>query len=163
MSFFFFLSDIICFCWKWERGFRSSCHDGKHWNSGSDAVQRHLFISSVCQCPHKSSIATFFCEYWKYIRYCKRREKRNFLPMDMQHPVDNRRTDGPAHCLVEPRPDGQTMMTKRWNGPPSPCPQRERDGIDFSMMARDWSASWMLVISPARAEENKEIYYSKYL
>lgn len=35
----------------------------------------------------------------------------------------------------------------RWS-PPPPCP-RERDGIDFSMMAQDWSISWMPVVSPA--------------
>ena len=52
--------------------------------------------------------------------------RRNILSMDMQHPVDNRRTDGPAHRPAEPRADGQTMMTKRWDGPPSPCP-RERE------------------------------------
>lgn len=72
--------------------------------------------------------------------------------MDMQHPVDNRRTDGPAHRPAETDNDDEEM---RWS--PSPCP-RERDGIDFSMMAHDWSASWMLVVSPALGEErNRQV------
>lgn len=31
--------------------------------------------------------------------------------------------------------------------------QRERVGIDFSMMAHNWSTSWMPVVSPALGEE----------
>lgn len=35
--------------------------------------------------------------------------------MDMQHPVDSRRTDGPARHLPEPVADGRTTMTAmRW-------------------------------------------------
>lgn len=31
--------------------------------------------------------------------------------------------------------------------------QREKVGIDFSMMAHNWSTSWMPVVSPALGEE----------
>lgn len=39
--------------------------------------------------------------------------RRKILSMDMQHPVDNRRTDGPARYSAEPIVDGWTMMTKK--------------------------------------------------
>lgn len=85
------------------------------------------FLSCQSVSVLKSPAVAPFWEYWKYIRYCKSRERRRtILSMDMQHPVDNRRTDGPAHHQAEPRADGQTMMTRRWDGPPL-CVQ-ERGG-----------------------------------
>lgn len=77
--------------------------------------------------------------------------------MDMQHPVDKRRTDGPR--LVARLSQEQMDEEMRWS--PCPCP-REMDGVDFfffssylSMMARDWSASWMQMISTVLGERKE--------
>lgn len=71
--------------------------------------------------------------------------------MDMQHPVDKRRTDGLR--LVTRLSQEQMDEEMRWSA--CPCP-REIDGVDFffslSMMARDMSASWMQMISTVLKE-----------
>lgn len=55
--------------------------------------------------------------------------------MDMQHPMDDRRTDGPARRRPEPIADGWTMVARmRW--PPSPCPREGDMGLIFVAMAR---------------------------
>lgn len=84
-----------------------------------------FFISPVCQCPHKSSSASFSENTGNISGTVRGERRRSILSMDMQHPVDNRRTDGPAHRPAEPRADGQTMVTKRWDGPPLHVPERE--------------------------------------
>lgn len=79
-------------------------------------------------------------EYWSYIRYCKRREKK-------EHPLHGHATSGGQQTNRRPGspPDwaGSAWTDnddKEMRGPRSPCP-RERDGIDFSMIAHDWSAT----------------------
>lgn len=156
---FFFLSDIICFSWKWETGgrFRSSIYDGKNWNTGYNFLQCHFFIFSSwlsVSVPSSPAVPPFW-EYWKYIRYWKWREKK-------EHPLHGHATScgqqmnrrlGSSSGWAKSR--WQTMRMKRWNGSPLHVPERERErvGIDFSMMAHNWSTSWMPVVSPALGEE----------
>lgn len=112
-----------------------------------------LFISAVCQCPLESRLLS---ENTGNISGTESGERRRNIPsMDMQHPVDNRWTDGLAHHPAGPSSRWQTMMMKRWDGSPLHVPERERErvGIDFSMMAHNWSTSWMPVVSPAPGEE----------
>lgn len=107
-----------------------------------------LFLSCQSVSVLTSPAVPLCWEYWKYIRYCKRREKK-------EHPLHGHATSDGQQMNRRPgwAKSGWTDNNDeemRW--PPSPCP-RERDGIDFSMMAQDWSASWMLVVSPALGEE----------
>lgn len=75
----FFFSDIICFSWNWERRLRSSSYDGKNWNTGFDHLEQYCsFCQSVTVLT--SPAVCLFWEYWKYIRYCKRREKEENPP-----------------------------------------------------------------------------------
>lgn len=69
-------------------------------------------------------------------------KRRSILSVDMQHPADGGRTDGPARRLPEPVADGRTMMTKRWDGPLSTS-KTGRYGSDFNGDGTSWSASWM--------------------
>ena len=111
-----------------------------------------FFILAVCQCPHRSSSASF-SENTGIISGIVRGEGRR------EHPLHGHATSGGQQ--MNRRPGSSPGWAKsgwtdnddeemRWS--PSPCP-RERDGIDFSMMAHNWSASWMLVASPALGEE----------
>lgn len=120
--YFFYLSDIICFIWRWEKGAGSDPAVGMP-RTGGPGLTFFQSRQSVSVLPSPAVAPVW--EYWrKNIRYCKSRETErdggaggDVLSMDMQHPVDKRRTDGPARRTAEPRADGQTMMTKRWDGP----------------------------------------------
>lgn len=80
--------------------------------------------------------------------------RRNIPSMDMQHPVDNRWTEGLAHHPAGPRADDRQWGWRDEMVPLSMSQrERERVGIDFSMMAHNWSTSWMPVVSPALGEE----------
>lgn len=115
-----------------------------------------LFISSVCfSVPTSSPVAAapFVLENTGNISGTVRGEEKE------EHPLHGHATSCGQQTNRQPGSlpgwaksawidnDDEEM---RWS--PSPCP-RKRDGIDFSMMAHDWSASWMLVVSPALRED----------
>lgn len=128
--FFFFLSDIICFRWKWERGLQSSSNDGKDRSTAFDIF--HLASLSVSSQVQQCLLFffLFFFENTGNISGTVRGEgRRNILSMDMQHPVDNRRTDGPRLIaqLSQERMDRQWWRRDEEMFPPLHVRESERE------------------------------------
>lgn len=131
---FFFLSDIICFIWRWEKGAGSDPAVGMP-RTGGLGLTFFQSRQSVSVLPSPAVAPVW--EYWrKNIRYCKSRET------ERESGGGGEGTSSPWTCNIRWTRDEQTARLvarlspeqmdnddeeMRWS--PCPCP-REIDGVD---------------------------------
>lgn len=116
---------------------------------------RHFSISPVCQCLHKSSNASFL----KTLEIHREKTERPLRGHATSGGRQTNRQPGSSSGWAE---SGWTQRWWRWRGDEMVAPsvsQREREremALILAWWHNDWSASWMLVVSPALRTEQAE-------